>query len=195
MTVGEFLEKLSQTEFPGPASGSASAASAAMAAALFEMSWKASINKNDILGSKSNLIDEMAIIREKLISLATEDMEAYGKFIKGVRVKKTDPASYEKALIEGTEPLVGIFRNALLILDIVNNTVQDSFVKVLGDLAGSSILAHGAIMAAEKGARINLKMIKNSDYSTRTEKELSEGIEKAAKVMKEITDKIEGCKN
>ena len=46
LTLEEYLEKIAEPSFPGPASGSVCATAAAMASAVVEMSCKASIKKD-----------------------------------------------------------------------------------------------------------------------------------------------------
>lgn len=174
LTVTELMEKIGEPKFPGPASGSAVAVGAAMGAALMEMSWKATLKKNPLLVSDTNYLEKIEGLGKRLLSLATEDMEGYNRYIKAVGLKKTDPKGYDEALIEGTMPLVDIARGSAALLELLEEIQMKCFVKVQGDLAGSATLLNGAVTACVLAARINVNLMLETPHKETVEKALEE---------------------
>lgn len=176
LTVQELMDEIGEPKFPGPASGSAVAVGAAMGAALMEMSWKATLKKNPVLAGDTNYLEKIEERGKRLLSLATEDMEGYNRYLKAVGLKKTDPKGYDEALMEGTMPLVDIARGSASLLELLEEIQMKCFVKVQGDLAGSATLLHGAVTACALAARINVNLMLETAHQESVEKALEEAV-------------------
>ena len=82
MPLGEFLEATA-TSKPAPGGGGAAAVSVALAAALAGMSARLS---GDYLAEAPDLADRADRLRERALSLAAEDAEAYGSLLAARRL-------------------------------------------------------------------------------------------------------------
>lgn len=191
ITVSELMEKIGEPKFPGPASGSAVAVGAAMGAALMEMSWRASVKKDPNLNEGTNYLEPITEQGKALLSLATEDMEGYHRYLKAVGLKKTDPNGYDKALMEGTRPLVNIALRSSALLEILEEMQPKCFVKVLGDLAGGATLLHGAVTACSLAAQININLLLSESCKEEVATEMDEALRKAQNCYEKILHRIQ----
>lgn len=162
LAVYEYLEKLAAPDFPGPASGSAVATVAAMAASLLEMAYKVTIKK----GAEHIPISlkDIENVRHQCLALATEDMKALEEVVKAAKLKAAFPDQYEKAMRNATEPLVSIVKNSETILTWIYQFIHVANKRVLGELVGSAHMAEAAAAAAKDGAEVNLTFIQDESY-------------------------------
>lgn len=186
LTVEEFLKKIAEPSFPGPASGSVAAATGAMAAALIEMSCLATLKK--IKDEKLEIIVEKAEkLRAYSLALANDDMDAVGRLIKSL---KKDPEIFEQLMQEATEPLIQIAKAGESILKLLEGAIPLCIPQVLGDLAGSLCYADAAIYAAQKGAEMNLDLIKDEDYKKRVRNIIKNISSNSSVIRERIMDMI-----
>ena len=164
LTVNDYLEKMAVCDFPGPAAGSAAATTAAMAAALLEMSCDGSLRKSGDNPLLKESIKMGKMIRKRCQELADVDMEAYGEVIKAAKNKGDDPKAYELAMKQATEPFVEILRSCHDLLNQIEKIVDTSFAKVLGDLVGGTYLAEAAAAASKSGVEVNVMLIKDEAF-------------------------------
>jgi formiminotetrahydrofolate cyclodeaminase len=153
---------MAAASFPSPASGSAAATVAAMALALLEMSCKVTMKK-----SGENLpisLNELGEIRQQCLYLATEDMITLTEVVRAAKSKADFPDRYENAVKKATEPLVAIVENCELILTLIEQLIDNSSKKVLGELAGSAYMAEAAAASAKLGIEINLGLLNDENY-------------------------------
>jgi formiminotetrahydrofolate cyclodeaminase len=162
LTVHDYLEKLSSPDFPGPASGSAAATVAAMAAALLEMSCNVSIRKGveNIPLSLKHIED----VRNQCLAIATEDMKALTEVVKAAKSKANFPDEYETAMKNATNTLVSVLKNGEIILNGIEQLFHLSNKRVLGELAGSANMAEAAVSSAKYGKVVNLSYIHDPFY-------------------------------
>ena len=164
LTVNDYLEKMAVCDFPGPAAGSAAATTAAMAAALMEMSCDGSLRKSNGNPLLEESIKMGKTIRKRCQTLANVDMEAYGEVIKAAKQKGNDPEAYELAMKNATEPFIEILRSCHDLLNQIEKIVGMSFSKVLGDLVGGTYLAEAAAAASKSGIEVNMVHIKDQAF-------------------------------
>lgn len=181
-TVETFLEKLAEGSFPSPASGSAAAATAGMAAALLEKSAIVTMKKGD----KTLPIDliEIEKTRQKCAALATEDVEALTKVIRAAKLRKKDPEQYEQAMQEATEPLILIAKQCVFILENIQRIVPDCSKKIFAELIGAALMAEAAGQAVILGAEMNVRLLKDDEYKEAAQYALAT-LKKACREMKE----------
>ncbi|MDP4128023.1 MAG: cyclodeaminase/cyclohydrolase family protein [Bacillota bacterium] len=164
LTVNEYLEKLAEPNFPGPASGSAAATIAAMAAALLEMSCEVTMKKDEQQSNLMETIKDMKEMRKHCLFLATEDMTAYAEVVRAMKAKKESPEKYEEAMKNATDTLVAIVKDSHSILTQIEKVIKTCFIKIWGDLAGSTYMAEAAAAAAKQGVEINLRLLHDERY-------------------------------
>ena len=162
LTVYEYLETLAAPDFPGPASGSAAATVAAMAAALLEMSCKVTISKD---GQNIPIsLNHIANIRKQCLDLATEDVKTLAEVIRATKSKADFPDEYEKAMKNATNTLVSVVKNCEIILTGIESFVHLSNKRVLAELAGSANMAEAASASAKHGVEVNLSLLHDESY-------------------------------
>lgn len=187
LTVNDYLNKLAAPVFPGPAVGSAAATTAAMAAALVEMSYAITLKKDmKQLENLEAFIKELTDIRRLCLAIATEDVLAYGEVVKAAKLKKESPTEFERAMKRATDTLVAIVKNCESILTNIEQVVQTCYEKVLGDLAGSAFLAEAAANTARAGVEVNLQQISDQNYK----KGVTASVQKSYKKCLAIKEKI-----
>lgn len=167
MTVQNYLEALASPRFPGPASGSAAATTAGMAAALLEMSYHVTKKKF----TKAMPIDEADIkrLRHHCLELATKDMEALEELIQVMKSKERDAHEYERALQYATDPLVSIVSESRLILNYAEKLLPICDKRALPELTGCQAFSKAAITAAKVGIESNLHLLQDDIYKKEVE--------------------------
>ncbi|WP_066301007.1 cyclodeaminase/cyclohydrolase family protein [Bacillus sp. FJAT-29937] len=162
LTVHEYLEKLAAPDFPGPASGSAAATVAAMAAALLEMSCKVTIRKGceNIPISLKHIED----VRNQCLALATDDMKTLAVVVKAAKLKADYPDEHEEAMKNATNTLASVVKNCEEILTGVDQFFHLSDKRVIGELAGSANMAETAAASAKHGVKVNLSLIQDEFF-------------------------------
>lgn len=166
LKLDEFLEKLASPDFPSPASGSACATVAAMAAALLEMSCKVTMKEDG--GNLPISLHTIEETRQQCLSLATTDMEALAKVIRLTKSKKNFPDEYEVAVKNATDTFVSLVEKCEFILTQTERFIHSSSKKVFGELAGSAYLAEAAAVSAKLGVESNLLLLRDEQYEEKT---------------------------
>lgn len=189
LTIHEYLEKLAAPDFPGPASGSAAATVAAMAAALLEMSCKVTIRKGcENLPISLKHIED---VRNQCLDLATDDMKTLAEVVKAAKSKADYPDKYEEAMKNATITLVSVVKNCEEILTVAEQFLHLSDKRVLGELAGSANMAETAAASAKHGVKINLSLIQDEFYKENVWTIVRESYQKS----NEMKQRIEGSIN
>ena len=165
--VHEYLEKLAEPSFPGPASGSAAATVAATAAALLEMSYKATLKKTE--GNIPIDLNEIEKIRHHCLALATEDMEVLAEVVQAAKSRKENPKKYQDALKNATDTLVYIVNNCEFILLQIERLIPICNKRVVAELVGSTHMAEAALASAKLGIEANLPLLQDENYKKRVQ--------------------------
>ncbi|MBB6447012.1 cyclodeaminase/cyclohydrolase family protein [Bacillus benzoevorans] len=162
LLVHEYLEKLADPSFPGPASGSAAATIAAMAAALLEMSCKVTMKNGG--GNIPLALNEIEVIRQHCLALATEDMEVLAEVVRAAKSRKENPEKYECAIRNATDTLVSLVKNCEFILREIEQLIPVCNKKVVAELIGSTHMAEAALASAKLGVEVNLHLLHDENY-------------------------------
>ncbi|RBP66678.1 formiminotetrahydrofolate cyclodeaminase [Alkalibaculum bacchi] len=186
LTLEEYLEKIAEPSFPGPASGSVCATAAAMASAVVEMSCKASIKKDPQNQLLIDVTEKMKRLKAHCLRLADDDMKAFGEVIKGTKKKKEFPNQYEDLLQKATDPLVAILEGCEQILVEIQKIHKESYAKVLGDLAGAVYLSEGAAIAVKKAIEVNLTYLSDMAYTERVKETVETLYENCSKIKNSV---------
>lgn len=162
LSVKEYLEKLADSSFPSPASGSAAATIAGMAAGLLEMSCKVTMKKNE--KSIPVNIDEIEKVRHQFLALATEDIEVLNSIIQARKTKEKFPDQYESALKNATDTLLFMIKSIKWIKQQIELLIPVCAKSVSPELIGSGHMAEAALKSAKLGVEANLKLSKDVRY-------------------------------
>ncbi|MBB6446757.1 cyclodeaminase/cyclohydrolase family protein [Bacillus benzoevorans] len=189
MELDEFLEKLASPDFPSPASGSAIAMVAAIAAAILEMSCKATIKKGgEDLPISLHTIEET---RHQCLSLATKDMEKLAEVLRLTKCKEDSPGKYEVAMKNATDTFVSLIAKCEIILTQTERFIHRSSKKVYGELANSAYMAEAAAVSAKLGVESNLLLLQDEIYKENTRTIIRERCRNCVETRKRIIEIIE----
>ncbi|MDP4086696.1 MAG: cyclodeaminase/cyclohydrolase family protein [Bacillota bacterium] len=162
LMVHEYLEKLAEPSFPGPASGSAAATVAAMAAALLEKSCKVTQKKGG--GNIPIDLNEIEEIRHHCLALATEDMKVLAEVVRAAKSRKELPEKYEYAMKSATDTLVSIVSHCEFILRQIEQLLPICNKRVVAELIGGTYMAEAALASAKLGVEVNLHLLQDENY-------------------------------
>lgn len=188
LMVHEYLEKLAEPSFPGPASGSAAATVVAMAAALLEMSYKVTIRHG--VEDLPIELDEIEEIRHQCLALATEDMVVLTKLIRAAKSRKEFPEKYEDAMKNATDTLVSIVKNCEYILKQIDLLIPICNKRVVAELIGSTYMAEAALASAKLGVEVNLHLLQDEHYKEKTENIIQNGYRNSAEIKERILNYV-----
>jgi len=136
-TVGEFLAALGERT-PTPASGAATALTAALAAALVELAGRFAGDEPSVIRAKA--------LWSRLAELADEDAEAYEAFMAG----RTDPT--RARIIAVPEEIAAAADEVVVLAEHVKAQLRTS---VVGDAEAAAELARAAAHVARRLAELN----------------------------------------
>jgi formiminotetrahydrofolate cyclodeaminase len=137
LQLGEFLAALGERT-PAPASGSATAVTAALAAALVELAARFADDKTSIVRAKA--------LWSRLAELADEDSAAYAAFMAG----RTDET--RARIIEVPEEIATCADEVATLAEHVRGQLRSS---VAGDAEAGGELARAAARVARRLAEVN----------------------------------------
>jgi formiminotetrahydrofolate cyclodeaminase len=137
LQLGEFLAALGERT-PSPASGSATAVTAALAAALVELAARFADDKTSIVRAKA--------LWSRLTELADEDSAAYAAFMTG----RTDET--RARIIEVPEEIAACADEVAALAEHVRAQLRSS---VVGDAEAGAELARAAARVARRLAEVN----------------------------------------
>jgi len=166
MTLDQLIQETGRDRFPGPAGGTAAAVSAALGAALLEMSARVSLRTRSGDEELTGIRDGAGRLARELTRLAGEDITAYGAVIRALPGKKKDPAVYHAAMTGAAEVLLSVGDLCLEALDLALRLRPLCRISALGDLLTGSHLLLAALESSLAGAEINRNRLK--DPETRT---------------------------
>lgn len=170
MTLEQLIKETGRDRFPGPAGGTAAATSAALGAALLEMSARVSLRTRSGDEVLTGIRDGAGRLARELTRLAGEDISAYGAVIRALPGKKNDPAPYQAAMTGATEVLLSVGDLCVEALDLALRLRPLCRVSALGDLLTGSHLLLAALEASLAGAEINRKRLKDPETLARLKK-------------------------
>jgi formiminotetrahydrofolate cyclodeaminase len=163
LTVSELLEQLAQDEF-GPAASSAAAVSAAMAAALVEMTARRSPDWPEAKGVAA----QARARRARLTELASTTSIALSKAIEALERRE----QVEPPLRRTVELLVAIADAAGDVGELAAHAAENVDWPVRPDAVSAALLAESAVATAAALVRANLTVLPSggpSDYVGRAE--------------------------
>ena len=173
LTVTRFTEALASGAAT-PGGGSASALSGALAAGLVAMVARNTAANPDYADRAAEL-DQIAAdaerLREELVGLVDEDAAAFDRVMAAFRLPKdTDElkaarseqiqAAYKAAV----EPPLRVCRDALTVLELAEQIVEQGNPNAVSDAGVAALLAASALEGAALNVEINLGSIKEESF-------------------------------
>jgi formiminotetrahydrofolate cyclodeaminase len=138
LSLAEFAAAVGERS-PAPASGSATAVTAALAAALAELTAR--------FADDEEAREQAARLRERLLELADEDAEAYAEFME---------TKSESARNRTVDVPLELAEHAAAIAALADRLQRAVSVPVGGDAAAAALLARAAAHIAARLVEINL---------------------------------------
>ncbi len=150
--ISELLEAL-EAAAPSPAGGTAAAIVAAMAASLVVMVGRTSPDWPD----GTEVADEAAALRDRLVALGAEDVEAFAAVLSAVRNRHdADSATLVDTLVHASEVPLAIAQSAADVTDLALRAAHDGKRHLQPDANAAAILAEAATRAAALLVRVNV---------------------------------------
>ncbi|MCX7885254.1 MAG: cyclodeaminase/cyclohydrolase family protein [Caloramator sp.] len=198
-SVIEFLNETASNS-PVPGGGSIAALSGAISAALTEMVANLTVGKKgyeDVQKDMPKIIDTAGKYKESFVRDIDKDAESFNEFMKALKMPKnneeeirTRKAAMEKASKEAALVPLKVAKDALSLMDIVEEIVLKGNKNAITDGAVAAMMARTAALSALYNVKINLLSIKDENFVSEISKEVSD-IEKAVcKREEEILKKV-----
>ncbi|MEA2333386.1 MAG: hypothetical protein QOH58_3524 [Thermoleophilaceae bacterium] len=145
---------------PAPGAGSSAAVSAALGAALLEMTARLGLASADRApGIPGDAPERAQGLRERALELADRDMSSYAPVLDAMRLPPTDPAREQRlqaALAEASRTPLEIAELAAEAASLAARVTAASKPAVRGDALAGVLFAEAATVAAASLVEINL---------------------------------------
>jgi len=155
-TVQHYLGDLA-ARVPAPGGGAAAALHAAQAAALIAMVARYSDGERYDAELMGRVIAEADTLRERSLSLAAADAEAFAAVAAAYQVPKSDPARPElvaSALAGAVRPPADVIEVAVRLVSLAEELVPSGNRNLITDVAAAA----AAVTAAAVTARVNIEV-------------------------------------
>lgn len=204
-SLKEYLDDLAGRS-PTPGGGSAAALTAAMGCALISMVANYTISKTKYQEAQGFVKDVLQIsekIRQQLMRLVDQDVEAYKKYYNATKLLETDEKqrqfkkdAIQSALKEAVKAPLNICRLTVELLKVCPDLAEMGNPNLVSDVGVGALLLECAFNSAALNVRINLKQLKDEKFCVDTEG-IIETLKKDVDLFKKSTldktqQKIEG---
>jgi formiminotetrahydrofolate cyclodeaminase len=173
-SVSYFLDKLASNS-PEPGGGSTSALAGALSAALVSMVSNLTIGNKKYVGVEEKakaVLAQSEKIRKEMQDLVVKDTIVYGKLSAAYKLpKNTSEESIiriEKiniALKEAIQVPLNVMTNTLAVLKLAQQIAEFGNVSAVSDAGVAALLGRASAESAALNIKINLKGIKDIEYS------------------------------
>jgi formiminotetrahydrofolate cyclodeaminase len=174
MTIDGFLNQLA-SETPTPGGGSAAALSGAMASGLLCMVANLTIGKERFQKYEQEvkgLLDESSRLKDRFLTLADQDAEAFNGVIKAMKMPKCTSEQRQKRTAEIQDALKSAAQKPL---EVAEGCAQALVLawrlhdkgnpNALSDIGVAAHMAYAGMEGAIMNVQINLAMIKDAEYA------------------------------
>ncbi|QCX33712.1 cyclodeaminase/cyclohydrolase family protein [Caloramator sp. E03] len=198
-SIAEFLNETASSS-PVPGGGSIAALSGAIAAALTEMVANLTVGKKgyeNVQEDMPSIIKITEEYRHSFIRDIDEDAESFNKFMIALKMPKSSEEeikirkeAIEKASKEAALVPLKVAKDALKLMDTVEEIVIKGNKNAITDGAVAAMMARTAVLSALYNVKINLLSIKDEMFVHKISKEVEEIEGKALEREKEILSKV-----
>lgn len=198
-SVIEFLNETASNS-PVPGGGSIAALSGAISSALTEMVANLTVGKKgyeNVKKDMENIIKTAYEYRDRFIKYIDEDAESFNKFMMALKMPKNTEEEIKlrkEALEEASKgaaliPLK-VAKDALKIMDIIEQIVIKGNKNAITDGAVAAMMARTAVLSALYNVKINLLSIKDEEFISKVSKEVEEIENTVSDREKQILSKV-----
>ncbi|MFQ5863331.1 MAG: cyclodeaminase/cyclohydrolase family protein [Candidatus Brocadiales bacterium] len=187
---------------PTPGGGSVSALAGALATTMASMSINMTVGRpkfqavEDLLRDKGNRFEKA---RTKLLELMHKDMEAYQGVLDAYKLPKASPdekkrrtEAIQNALKGAMEVPLRLLRCSLATLEDLAKIVDTINPNLIGDIAVAAVLAQAALQGGMINVKANLAYIKDEELNKTTRAEVTQAVDRAEVLLKDIMGTVEG---
>lgn len=177
-SLKKYLDDLTNRS-PTPGGGSAAALTAAIGCALISMVANYTISKTKFQEAQGFVEDVLQIsekIRQQLMRLVDQDVEAYRKYYNATKLLETDEKqrqfkkdAIQSALKEAVVVPLKICKLTVELLKVCPDLAEVGNPNLVSDVGVGALLLEGAFNSAALNVRINLKQIKDEKFCMDTE--------------------------
>lgn len=177
-SLKEYLDDLAGRS-PTPGGGSAAALTAAIGCALISMVANYTISKTKFQEAQGFVKDTLQIsekIRQQLMRLVDQDVEAYKKYYNATKLLETDEKqkqfkkdAIQSSLKEAVGVPLNICRLTVELLKVCPDLAEVGNPNLVSDVGVGALLLEGAFNSAALNVRINLKQLKDEKFCNDTE--------------------------
>jgi len=195
MTVEELCYKVKE-KTPVPGGGAVGAVAAALAGALNSMVANLTLGKKkyeNYEGVMQEVLENMELIIERSLKLATEDVNAFDKVMSAFKLPKEDPDRENKiqsALKEAIRTPYELIEQARDILKYSEIVAKWGNQNAVSDAFSAAELARAACKIGEYNVMINLKSIEDESYKNKVLDEMYEVIGEAKVYYERIRELV-----
>jgi formiminotetrahydrofolate cyclodeaminase len=160
-TIGQYLAELAD-RIPAPGGGAAAALHAAQGASLIAMVARYSDGARYDATLMERVTAAADSLRERSLSLAVADAEAYEAVVAAYQVPKTDPARpalIASALAEAARPPADLVEVAARLVSLAQELVPSANRNLIADVAAAASAATAAAVTARVNIEVNLRGI------------------------------------
>jgi methenyltetrahydrofolate cyclohydrolase len=188
VAVEEFLARLGAKDAT-PGGGGAAALTGACAAGLVTMVARLTTGKPDFAAIEERLQEVIATgdrLRHELTAAIDADAHAFDTVMAAYALPRKTPEekavrqeALQPALKGATESPMAIARACLTVGKLAQEMAETGNPQTITDAGTSATLAESALQGAIFQARVNLKAIKDNEYSTRVYAEIEDILKEA----------------
>ncbi len=199
MDIEKFLDELSSAS-PTPGGGAASALVGAIAASLSSMVANLTIGKKkyaDVENEMKEIVKKATEIRNALISLMDEDVNAFNKIMDAYKLPKENDEQIrirkekiEEASKYACQVPLKTAKLSLDVMDLAIRVIEKGNKNAVSDGACSGYFAESAIKGALSNVMINLKNIEDNDFKKTMNDEMERIRKEAEEKLKIIEIKL-----
>ena len=186
--MGELLQRLGSSE-PAPGGGAASGVTAALGAALVQMTANLTVGRArfaDVEEQAQRIGQRAAELRQRLMQLADADAEAFDRVSAAYKLPRADDAArrarsqaIESALVSATEVPLETARICADVLEVAEEAAPILNPTVISDVLVGALLADAALRSAAVNVEINVASMTDTAAAERFSSQL-ENVSSAA---------------
>ncbi len=198
--INGFLQQLASSS-PTPGGGSAAALSSALGAALVAMVSRLTVGKPKYAHVSEELgmvLSEADTLRAQLADLVQRDAEAFDEVMAAFRMpretedqKRERSAAIQRATRGATEIPLKVLSLSARVLELSRTAAEKGNVNSVSDAGVAAEMARAAARGAALNVRINLGSLKDEDFVTKTQVELSDNLNRIEELYTHINKIVE----
>jgi formiminotetrahydrofolate cyclodeaminase len=194
VNLEDLLNNIS-SDSPAPGGGSVAAVSGSFGAALISMVCRLSIGKKkyeDVAEELKNVLSEAEYVRDELLSLSKEDVDAYNDVVEAYKIpdsqkkKEQLQRAYKKAAAVPME----VAKKCQRILELAEITTNKGNQNAITDSGVGALMAYSGLKSALLNVKVNLKYIEDSGFIKEYRDEVDSIEKRANEIIEEIMVEI-----